>query len=73
MIAGGVGITPLMSMLRYLTDRSWRGTIYLVNAVRSQDDKIYEAELASLANRFDNLRVLTYYSQSNRLRVLLFL
>lgn len=25
LIAGGVGITPLMSVLRYLLDRSWEG------------------------------------------------
>ena len=64
LIAGGVGITPLMSILRFLTDRSWRGTIYFINAVRSQDDMIYAAELANLANRFENLHLLTHYSQS---------
>ncbi len=64
LIAGGVGITPLMSILRYLTDRSWPGTIYFINAIRSQDDRIYASELSSLAKRFKNLHVLTYYSQS---------
>jgi glycine betaine catabolism B len=64
LIAGGVGITPLMSILRYLTDRSWRGSIYLINAIRTPDDHIFEAELSNLANRFENLHRLTYYSQS---------
>ena len=64
LIAGGVGITPLMSILRYLTDRSWHGTIYFINAIRSHEDRIYETELAYLANRFENLHVLTYYSQA---------
>lgn len=64
LIAGGVGITPLMSILRYLTDRSWRGTIYFINAVRSQNEMIYAAELANLAKRFENLHVVTHYSQS---------
>ncbi len=64
LIAGGVGITPLMSILRNLTDRSWRGKIYFINAIRSQDDRIYEAELSHLKNRFVNLHVLTYFSQS---------
>ena len=63
LIAGGVGITPLISILRYLTDRSWRGTIYFINAIRSQDDMIYQAELYNLARRFKNLHVLTHYSQ----------
>ncbi len=64
LIAGGVGITPLMSILRCLTDRSWHGTIYFINAIRSNRDQIYQAELAQLANRFDNLHVLTFCSQS---------
>lgn len=64
LIAGGVGITPLMSILRHLTDRSWPGNIYFINAIRSQDDRIYETELSSLANRFENLHVLTCFSQS---------
>ncbi|MFO0940747.1 MAG: FAD-binding oxidoreductase [Pirellulales bacterium] len=64
LIAGGVGITPLMSILRYLTDHPWPGSIYFINAIRSQDDRIFDTELSSLANRFENLHVLTYYSQS---------
>ncbi len=53
-----------MSILRHLTDRSWRGKIYFINAIRSQEDRIYEAELSNLARRFGNLHVLTYFSQS---------
>ncbi len=64
LIAGGVGITPLISIIRYLTDRSWRGKIFFINAIRSQHDRIYETELSNLANRFGNLHVLTYFSQS---------
>ena len=64
LISGGVGITPLMSILRQLTDRAWHGTIYFIHAVRSSDDMIYANELVSLANRFENLRVLKYYSRS---------
>ncbi len=63
LISGGVGITPLMSILRDLTDRAWGGTIFFINAVRSSDDEIYANELSFLAKRFNNLRVLTYYSK----------
>ncbi len=64
LIAGGVGITPLMSMLRNLTDRSWHGSIYFINAIRTHRDMIFEAELAHLASRFENLHFLTFYSQT---------
>ncbi len=64
LISGGVGITPLMSILRNLTDQAWGGTIYFVNAVRSADDMIYAKELNFLAHRFENVQVLNYYSQS---------
>lgn len=62
LIAGGVGVTPLMSILRNLTDRAWHGTIYFIYAVRSHDDRIFETELVRLANRFENVQVITYFS-----------
>lgn len=57
LIGGGVGITPLMSVLRYLTDRSWQGDIYLLYGVHSPKDIIFREELTYLANRHPNLRV----------------
>ncbi|MFN7292236.1 MAG: hypothetical protein ACK5YR_05830 [Pirellula sp.] len=64
MISGGVGITPLMSILRYLTDRVWSRPIYLVNALRTSSDLIYEAELRHLAEQFTNVKMLHFYSQA---------
>jgi len=57
LLAGGVGITPLMAMIRYLTDRCWPGQIYLVYAARRQADLIFAEELAYLQRRFSNLHV----------------
>lgn len=57
LIGGGVGITPLMSVLRYLTDRSWTGDIYLLYAVRSPSEIIFREELDYLSRRHPNLRV----------------
>ena len=57
LIAGGVGITPLMSMVRYLTDRCWAGDIYFVISVRKQADLIFRDELTYLERRFPNLHV----------------
>lgn len=57
MLAGGVGITPMMSIVRALTDRCWDGEIYLLFAVRKRNDIIFEGELAYLQKRFPNLHV----------------
>ncbi len=57
LIGGGVGITPVMSMLRALTDRSWPGRIELVFAARTAADIIFREELDYLVKRFPNLRV----------------
>ena len=57
LLAGGVGITPMMSVVRSLTDRSWAGDIYLLFSVRRREDVIFQAELAELERRFPNLHV----------------
>jgi ferredoxin-NADP reductase/DMSO/TMAO reductase YedYZ heme-binding membrane subunit len=57
LIAGGIGITPMMSVVRSLTDRGWRGDIFLLFSVKAVRDVIFREELAYLQNRFPNLRV----------------
>ncbi len=57
LIGGGVGITPLMSVLRYLTDRSWPGDIYLLYGCRTPQDIIFREELEYLQRRHANLHV----------------
>jgi ferredoxin-NADP reductase len=57
LIGGGVGITPMMSVLRYLTDRSWPGDIYLLYGIHSPQDFIFREELEYLRRRHPNLRV----------------
>ena len=57
MIAGGVGITPLMAKLRYLTDRAWQGQIRLLFSVKTARDFIFRDELHALQQRFANLHV----------------
>lgn len=57
LIAGGVGITPLMAIVRYLTDSSWSGRVNLIYVARRRDDVIFSEELARLQRRFSNLQV----------------
>lgn len=57
MIAGGIGITPMMSVVRSLTDRGWRGDIYLMFSVKRVSDFVFRDELAYLQTRNPNLHV----------------
>lgn len=63
LIGGGVGITPLMSKIRYLTDRAWEGQIYLIYSARTADELIFREELDYLAKRHPNLHVCQTLSQ----------
>jgi len=58
LIGGGVGITPLMSVVRYLTDRGWPKPIYLLYCCRTTKDFIFQEELEYLQRRNPNLAVI---------------
>lgn len=57
LIAGGVGITPMMSVLRSLTDRSYEHDIFLLYGVNTPADLIFREECAYLARRHPRLHV----------------
>ncbi|MBX9608015.1 MAG: 2Fe-2S iron-sulfur cluster binding domain-containing protein [Gammaproteobacteria bacterium] len=57
LIAGGVGITPMMSIARYLTEQAWAGDIFLIYACRAPADFIFANELAVLQRANPKLHV----------------
>jgi len=57
LVAGGIGITPMMSVIRSLTDRGWKGEMYLLYSVKAPGDVAFRDELAYLQARFANLHV----------------
>ncbi len=57
LISGGVGITPMMSITRSLTERSWPGDIYFIHAARTPRDIIFHNELERMAERSPNLHL----------------
>jgi ferredoxin-NADP reductase len=63
LIAGGVGITPMMSITRYLTERSWAGDIFFVYACRAPTDFIFANEVAALQRVNPKLRVVVTMSR----------
>ncbi|MEO6702368.1 MAG: ferric reductase-like transmembrane domain-containing protein [Jatrophihabitantaceae bacterium] len=56
-VAGGVGITPMMSMLRTLADRADTASHLLLVGARSAADLMMRSELAELSHRL-NLRII---------------
>lgn len=57
LLAGGIGITPMMSVIRSLTDRGWDGEMYLVFSVRLVKDVVFRTEIDALCAKHPNLHV----------------
>jgi|AntRauTorcE11898_2_1112593.scaffolds.fasta_scaffold00236_8 ferredoxin-NADP reductase len=57
MLSGGSGITPVMSMLRWLHDTAADVDIHFVHAARSPQDIIFRRELEAMARANDRLRL----------------
>lgn len=64
LIAGGVGITPMMSITRYLIDRSFTGDIYFLYGARTTQDFIFREELEYLQKRHANLHITATMSRA---------
>ena len=63
-VAAGVGITPLMSMLRYMRDRREARRVLLVYANRGSADIVFRSELESIqAGGFPALETIHVLSQ----------
>jgi ferredoxin-NADP reductase/Fe-S-cluster-containing hydrogenase component 2 len=65
LIGGGVGITPMMSVARYLTETDWPGMVHLIVGFRTPGDFIFRDEIAELEARNSNLRVTATMSRAN--------
>jgi len=63
LLAGGSGITPMMSMLRYIDDRCLRTAVTLIYCVRTRRDVIFEQELTHLRRRLQEFHMVLVLSQ----------
>lgn len=68
LIAGGVGVTPMMGVIRYLTDRSWPGEVFLVYGCKTQDGFIFRPEIEHLTARHPNLHATFIAEQADPAR-----
>jgi len=57
LIGGGVGITPMMSVARYLSETRWPGKVHLILGFRAPRDFVFRKEIAELRARNANLSV----------------
>jgi len=57
MLSGGIGITPLRSMIRYSTDKGLSANMVLLYSNSHEDDIIFEDDLESMEKQNPNLKV----------------
>lgn len=57
LISGGVGITPMVSISRYLTEQSWPGDIFFIYVCRTPADYILADAIAALERENPKLHV----------------
>jgi ferredoxin-NADP reductase len=57
MLSGGIGITPLRSMIRYSTDKGLSTSIVLLYSNSHEDDIVFEDDLESMSRQNPNLKV----------------
>jgi predicted ferric reductase len=62
MIAGGIGITPMLSMLRFMADQRDPRPVTLIWANRSPERVVHADELDALADRLTGLRQVPHYT-----------
>lgn len=58
LLAGGIGITPFVSMMRYLSTIGADNQVTLFYSVQTQDDIPFEKELLSIQNKHNNLKTI---------------
>jgi ferredoxin-NADP reductase len=66
LISGGSGITPVMAMLRTLSDEGFAGEVGFLNYARSSALALYGAELEQLVDRHRGVRVARGFTRGRR-------
>ena len=65
LIGGGLGITPLMSIIRYCNDKSLKNKIKLIYSVRTPRDIIYTEEIKKIKGQNNNFNYTVTITRPN--------
>ena len=66
LIAGGTGIAPLMSMLRYVMSKRVKAHVTLIFSCKTQNDFLYRDELEHFADEHDNFSLIVTLTQEDK-------
>ena len=66
LISAGVGVTPMVSITRYLTEHSWDGDIFFIYLCHSLADYLFVNEIAELQRANPKLHVAVTVSKPER-------
>jgi len=64
-IAGGIGITPFMSMLRYIYDRKLERNVTLIWGNKTEEDIVFKDELEKMAAEMPSLKIVHVMSKQD--------
>jgi len=64
MIAGGIGITPMLSMLRFMADDGDRRPLTLIWSNRSKANMVFSDEMDTLLAKLTGLRIIPIFTRS---------
>ena len=59
LICGGLGITPMMSLIRYCDDKKLQNKINLLYSIKTPKDIVYNEEIKKIKEQNDNFSYLT--------------
>jgi predicted ferric reductase len=66
MIAGGIGITPMLSMLRFMADHRDPRSVTLIWTNRSPERVVYAEEMEALSDRLAGLRWVLLFTRDTK-------
>lgn len=65
LISGGVGITPMMSILQNAAERKMARQIYFIHGTRNENTHAFKDNVVALTKDHDNLRHRFFYSRNS--------